>query len=45
MIKDLNARLERSEQARSNNWLLAGGGVLAGAALVILTVVAVGASN
>lgn len=45
MIKDLNSRLEKSEHARSHTWLFAGGGVLAGAALVILTVVAVGASN
>ena len=45
MVKDLAGRLEKSEQARANTWLVAGGGVLAGAVLVILTVVAVNASN
>lgn len=45
MIKDLTTRLEKSEQARSNTWLFVGGGVLAGAALTILTVVAVGAAK
>lgn len=45
MIKDLTTRLDKSEQARSNMWLFAGGGVLAGAAIVILSVVAVGATN
>lgn len=45
MIKDLTTRLDKSEQARSNTWLFAGGGVLAGAAIVILSVVAVGAAN
>ncbi len=45
MIKDLNGRLEKSENARSNTWLFAGGGVVAGAALVILTVFAVGSAN
>lgn len=44
-IKDLTMRLDKSEQARSNTWLFAGGGVLAGAAIVILSVVAVGAAN
>ncbi len=44
-IKDLTSRLEKSEQARSNTWMFAGGGVLAGAALVVLTVLAVGAAN
>lgn len=45
MIKDLTVRLEKSEHARSNTWLFAGGGVVAGAALVIVTVFAVGAAN
>ena len=45
MIKDLTTRLDKSEQARSNTWLFAAGGVLAGAAIVILSVVAVGAAN
>jgi hypothetical protein len=45
MIKDLTTRLDKSEQARSSTWLFAGGGVLAGAAIVILSVVAVGAAN
>lgn len=45
MVKDLTTRLEKSEQARSNTWLFAGGGLLAGAAIVILSVVAVGAAN
>lgn len=45
MIKDLGLRLEKSEQARSNTIWYVGGGVLAGAALVILSVVAVGAAN
>lgn len=45
MVKDLTSRLEKSENARSNAWMWAGGGVLAGAVIVILSVVAVGASN
>ncbi len=45
MIKDLNARLEKSEQSRGNTWLFAGGGLLTGATIVILSVVAVNAAN
>ncbi len=44
-IKDLTARLEKSEQARGNAWLWAGGGVLAGAVIVTLSIVAVGAAK
>jgi len=44
-IKDLTARLEKSEQARGNVWLWAGGGVLAGAVIVTLSIVAVGAAK
>ena len=44
-IKDLTARLDKSEQSRSNTWLFASGGVLAGAAIAILSIVAVGAAN
>lgn len=40
-IRDLTTRLEKSEQARSNTTLYVGGGVLAGAAIVILSVFAV----
>jgi len=40
-IKDLTTRLQASENARGNTWLWAGGGVLAGAALVVLSIVTV----
>lgn len=40
-IRDLASRLEKSEQARSNTTLYVGGGVLAGAAIAILSVIAV----
>ena len=45
MIKDLTTRLEKSENARSNTVWYIGGGALAGAAVVILSVIAVGAAN
>jgi hypothetical protein len=45
VIKNLTSRLEKSEQARSNTWLWAGGGVAVGAAIVIFTVLAIGAVN
>ena len=41
-VKDLTARLAKSEQASSATWLWAGGGLLAGALLVTLSIVAVG---
>lgn len=44
-IKDLTTRLEKSEQARSSAWLWAGGGVLVGAVIVTLSIVAVGAAK
>lgn len=44
-IKDLTARLEKSEQARGTAWLWAGGGVLAGALIVTLSIMAVGAAK
>lgn len=44
-IKDLTTRLEKSENARKSNWLWVGGGVVAGALLTVVTVLAVGATN
>jgi len=41
-IKDLTAALQTSENARKNNWLWVGGGVVAGALLTVATVVLVG---
>ena len=44
-IKDLTDRLQKSENARSSAWLWAGGGLLAGALVVTLSIVAVGAAK
>ncbi len=44
-IKDLTSRLQASESARGNTWLWAGGGILGGALIVTLSIVAVGAAK
>jgi len=44
-IKDLTTRLEKSESARGNAWLWAGGGVLVGAVIVTLSIMVVGAAK
>lgn len=44
-LKDLASRLDKAEQARSNTWLWAAGGVLGGALIVVLSVAAVGAAK
>jgi multidrug resistance efflux pump len=44
-IKSLTEALAKSERAKSNTWLFAGGGVLAGVAITVGTVLAVGLAN
>jgi len=44
-IKDLTDRLQKSENSRSLTWLWAGGGVIAGAVIVTLSIVTVGAAK
>lgn len=44
-VKDLTDRLQKSETARGNTWLWAGGGLLTGAVIVTLSIVAVGAAK